>query len=123
MIRLTATGLLLMLGLLSTTAGAADGASVAGTWDLKVDTSAGTGTPTLVLEQTGDALTGTYTGRFGPQQVTGNVEGEQITFGFEVSGPMGSAQVVYTGTVDGDTMSGSMQMGSMAGGNFTGRRQ
>jgi hypothetical protein len=115
--------LLLMLVLTSTNARAGDSASVAGTWDLRVETSAGTGTPTLVLEQNGSTLAGTYTGRFGPQPITGNLDGDRITFAFDVSGPMGSAKVAYSGTVDGDTMSGTMQMGAMAGGTFSGRRQ
>jgi hypothetical protein len=115
--------LTLMLALVAVNAHSGDGASVAGSWDLRVETSAGTGTPTLVLEQDGSKLTGIYTGRFGPQPLTGNIDGDQINFAFDVSGPMGSAKVVYSGTVDGDTMSGTMQMGAMAGGTFSGRRQ
>jgi hypothetical protein len=124
MTRLPATGFLLLIaGVMFLNAASADDASVAGTWNLTVVTSAGTGTPTLVLEQNGSSLAGTYTGRFGPQRVTGDLDGDRISFGFDVSGPMGSATVTYTGTVDGDAMSGTMQMGSMAGGTFSGRRQ
>jgi len=96
--------------------------SVAGTWSLRVETSAGAGTPTVVLMQDGTTLTGTYRGRFGDQPVTGSVSGRSIRFTFRVSGPMGSAQVTYTGTVDGDTMSGTMQMGERMDGRFTGKR-
>ena len=94
----------------------------AGTWALRVETSAGTGTPTVVLTQEGNTLSGTYRGRFGDQPVTGTLSGNNIKFTFLVSGPMGSAQVTYTGTVDGDTMSGTMQMGDRMGGRFTGKR-
>lgn len=94
----------------------------AGTWALRVETSAGTGTPTVVLAQEGNTLSGTYRGRFGDQPVTGTLSGNNIKFTFLVSGPMGSAQVTYTGTVDGDTMSGTMQMGDRMGGRFTGKR-
>lgn len=96
---------------------------VAGTWALTVETSAGTGTPTVLLEQNGARLTGTYRGRFGDQPLTGALEGAAITFSFTVSGPMGSADVTYSGTVAGDEMSGTMRMGDRAGGRFTGRRQ
>jgi len=102
---------------------AVETADVTGTWALTVETSAGTGTPTLILEQAGGDLSGTYKGRFGDQVVTGTIAGNAIRFAFTVSGPMGSADVAYSGTVEGDTMSGTMQMGAQAGGRFTGRRQ
>jgi len=98
-------------------------ADVAGTWNLTVNTQAGTGTPTLVLAQTGNQLTGTYTGRFGEVPVTGTTNDTAIEFSFTISGAMGEAHVVYTGTVEGDTMGGSMKMGQMAGGTFTGKKQ
>ena len=110
-------GFVALVGSLTATA-----ADIAGTWNLTVTTQAGTGTPTLVLIQNGETLTGTYTGRFGTSPIKGTYKDGAIAFSFDVSGPMGSAQVSYTGKVDGDSMSGSMQMGSMAGGTFTGKR-
>jgi hypothetical protein len=98
-------------------------ADVAGTWSLTVSTQAGTGTPTLVLVQDGDNLTGTYTGRFGEAPINGSSKGTAIEFSFTVAGPMGDAVVTYTGTVEGDTMGGSMKMGDLAGGTFTGKKQ
>jgi hypothetical protein len=97
--------------------------AVAGTWALTVETSAGTGTPTVVLQQDGESLSGTYRGRFGTHPLTGTLKGDAIMFAFTVSGPMGSAEVTYTGTVAGDTMKGTLRMGEQAGGRFTGRRQ
>jgi hypothetical protein len=103
---------------------AAHAADVTGTWKLTVETQAGTGTPTLVLAQQGEQLTGTYTGRLGESPITGTTAGDAIEFSFSATGPMGgTATVKYTGTVSGDTMSGSMTMGGRAGGTFTGRRQ
>lgn len=115
---LTGTGLFAALGV-----AAEEPAMVAGTWALTVETSAGTGTPTLELVQDGATVTGTYTGRFGAQPVTGSVAGNALTFSFEVSGMMGSAVVTYQATVDGDAMQGTMSMGNAAGGSFTGVRK
>ncbi len=103
--------------------GSAHAADVAGTWSLKVETQAGTGTPTLVLVQDGEKLTGTYTGRFGKSPITGTIKGNALEFSFTAAGPMGSAEVSYSGTVDGANVSGTMTMGSMAGGNFTGHKE
>jgi len=108
---------------LTALAASAEPVAVAGTWLLTVETSAGTGTPTLMLEQDGGQLSGTYKGRFGDQKLTGSVTGDAIQFSFTVSGPMGSAEVTYNGVVTGGEMSGTMQMGDMAGGKFTGRKQ
>ena len=98
-------------------------AAVAGTWALTVETSAGTGTPTLLLQQDGSALSGTYKGRFGDSAITGAMQGNAIHFTFAISGPMGSAEVTYAGTVEGDLMHGTMQMGTQMDGKFSGRRQ
>jgi hypothetical protein len=98
-------------------------ADIAGTWNLNVETRAGTGTPTLVIVQDGEKLTGTYTGRFGTSPITGTLNGNAIEFSFTASGPMGAAEVTYSGTVDGNSMSGSMKMGEMSGGSFTGKKQ
>ena len=98
-------------------------ADVAGTWHLTVETSAGTGTPTLVLVQNGEQLTGTYTGRFGTSPITGTIKDSAIEFSFTVSGPMGSATVSYSGTVEGSQMHGGMTMGQRTGGTFSGEKQ
>jgi hypothetical protein len=106
--------------LMSVSAYAAD---VAGTWNLTVQMSAGTGTPTLVLVQDGENLTGTYTGRMGTSPIKGKLSGNAIEFSFTVSGPMGSRDVTYKGTVDGAAMSGTVNLGPMGDGTFTGKKQ
>ena len=90
-----------------------------GTWKLTVETSAGTGTPTMVLKQNGETeITGTYTGRFGEMPVKGKKDGNKFTISFEVQG----MEITYQGTLDGDNMSGIMKMGDMGDGKFTGKR-
>ena len=97
--------------------------AVAGVWAMTVETSAGVGTPKVKLEQNGRALTGTYSGRFGDQPLTGTVDGDAIRFTVSITGPMGSADVVYAGTIDGDLIQGIMRMGPGMDGRFTARRQ
>lgn len=91
-----------------------------GTWKLTVETSAGTGTPTMVLKQNGETeITGTYTGRFGELPVKGKRDGNKFTISFEVQG----MEITYSGTLDGDNMSGTLKLGDMGDGKFTGKRQ
>ncbi len=52
------------------------GADVSGTWDAKVETNFGSGTPVFVLKQSGEKLSGTYSGTLGSTQVSGTVKGE-----------------------------------------------
>ena len=69
----------LMVGVFFATA-----ADVSGTWQLTVGTSQGTGTPTAVLQQQGEQLTGTFNSQiFGEAKITGSVKGNVIEFGFE----------------------------------------
>jgi hypothetical protein len=103
----------------STPALAAD--SVAGTWTLEVKTEQGTGTPTLVLTQDGENVSGTYKGRLGEAPVTGTFKGNTLKLAFKISGGMGSLDVTYDGTVKGDTMEGTAKIGPGSA-TFTGKR-
>ena len=92
-------------------------ADVSGTWNANVDTGAGTGTPVFVLKQSGETLSGTYSGTLGEAQVSGSVKGQNVVIEFEVQG----AKILYTATLDetGQTMKGKVDLGGMASGTFT----
>lgn len=104
-------------------AAAAGATDVSGTWALEVTTGAGSGTPSMTLTQAGEAVTGTYTGQLGQAPVTGTVKGQAITLGFDVTVQDTALRVVYTGTVAGDAMSGTVALGDFGEGSFKGRRQ
>ncbi len=109
--------LLLGFALFSVAAFAAD---VTGTWNAAVETDAGSGTPTFVFKQTGDQLTGTYSGALGEAKLTGTVKGSQVVWSFEASPSGDVVKVVYTGTLDGDAkMKGTIDFGSLGKGTFT----
>ena len=103
---------------------AAFAADLSGTWNFNVETDAGSGNPTFVLKQTGGQLTGTYAGALGEAKVTGTVDGNKVEIRFEVS-PSGDAiQVVYSGTLEGaNKIKGTVKLGSLGEGTFTGERK
>jgi len=101
-------------------AGAAD---VTGTWIMSVQTSAGSGSPTFVLVQKGEALSGSYRGQLGEAQVAGTVKGDEVTIEYKVDGQAGSLAVKYSGKTDGKTMSGKVSLGQLGEGTFTGTKQ
>ncbi len=90
-----------MLMVLASLAFAAD---VSGTWQLTVETSQGSGTPTVVLQQQGEKLTGTFNSQiFGEARITGTVKGNSIEFGFEGEAGGQAIKVSYTGTIESPT--------------------
>ncbi len=96
---------------------------VSGTWDLKVETSGGTATPTIILAQEGEKITGTYRGRLGESRLDGTIKGNEIAFTVNVKFENRVLTVVYKGTVDKDSMRGTVRFGDRGTGNWTGRRR
>jgi hypothetical protein len=106
-----------------TIAQVASAADVTGTWIMAVETGAGSGSPTFILVQKGEALSGSYKGQLGEAQVTGTVKGEEVTIEYKVDGQAGSLAVKYSGKTDGKTMSGKVSLGQLGEGTFTGTKQ
>ena len=106
-------------------AGQAAKIDVTGKWTFTVETSAGSGTPTVTLKQDGQKLTGHYSSaNLGEADLTGSVNGRQIDFSFMAEAQGVSFQVTYTGTVeDKDSMKGKVDLGGQAQGTFTAKRQ
>ena len=99
---------------------AAYAADVTGTWNAQVDLGGQGGSPTFVLKQDGDKLTGTYSGALGEAPLTGTIKGDKVTFNFDAQG----AAVHYEGTInaDGTEMKGTCDYGGQASGTFTAKK-
>ena len=79
-------------------------ADVSGAWQLTVETSQGSGTPTVEFQQKGEQLTGTFHSQlFGDAKLTGTVKGNAIEFGFEGDAGGQKLKVIYTGTIESPT--------------------
>ena len=97
---------------------------VTGKWALQVTTEAGgTTTPSLTLKQDGEKLTGHYSSQaLGEADITGTIKGQQIEFGFKADVQGFALQVKYTGTVEGDSMKGTLSLGELGDGTFTAKK-
>jgi hypothetical protein len=95
-------------------------ANVAGTWSVSFETPNGTMTQTLTLTQDGSALTGTIGGERGTAEVKGSVGGNNVSFSATHKGQRGTFTVNYGGTVDGDTIKGTISGSGGHGGNGSG---
>ncbi len=111
-------GLALLLG--GTAVRADEKTNVTGTWAVEVDLGGNQGTPTFTFKQEGDKLTGKYNGQLGEADVTGTVKGKEIKFSFEVEG---GRKVIYTGTIEKDTMKGKADYGEVGSGTWTAKRK
>jgi len=97
--------------------------NVTGTWNISVETQAGSGTPTITLKQDKETLTGTYKGQLGEASVKGTIKGKEIKITFKVNVQDMDLECEYTGTVDGNTMKGKVKLGELGEGTFTGKKQ
>jgi hypothetical protein len=93
---------------------------ISGTWNAKVDLGGQGGSPTFVLKQDGEKLTGKYSGALGDSDVTGTVKGSAITIDFDVQGN----KIHYEGklNVDGTQIEGTCDYGGQASGTFTAKK-
>jgi hypothetical protein len=91
-------------------------AKVAGTWKVSVSGATGSAEQTIVLKQDGNKITGTFKGPRQSGPLEGTVEGKNISFHVSTRVPLD-----YKGTVDGDTMKGTMS-GNGKTGDWTATR-
>lgn len=96
---------------------------VTGAWVLQVETAAGGGSPTFTFTQKGEKLEGDYSGAFGTAKVTGTVKGTTVAFWFEADVQGTRMQIRYDGTVEKDSMKGTVTFGDLGDGTFTGSRK
>lgn len=98
--------------------------TVVGTWDFKLTINGSTYEPTVSIHTEAGELAGTYTAGYNRQDMPMDeikVDGNQLSF------TAGNNQFTlkYTGTIEGDTMSGTMSVSAPQGsmdGSFTGAR-
>ena len=103
---------------------AAQKTDLTGEWAFEVQTDQGSGSPTVILKQDGDKLTGKYKGQLGDADITGTVTGKAIKFSF--SGNMQGTEftVTYEGEIESnDSLAGKVDLAGMATGTFTGKRK
>jgi hypothetical protein len=96
--------------------------SVAGAWEITVDTPQGANASTLTLKQDGDKLTGDLASGMGSSPVTGTFSAGTIavTANIDVQGT--TLQLGISGKVDADSMSGSVKFGDFGEFPFKGKR-
>jgi hypothetical protein len=101
---------------------AAEPAKVAGVWNVTLELESITGHPVLTLKQDGAKVTGTYQGRYGVSALEGTVKDKTIEFAVTILAEGTPTTGTFTGTVDGDTMSGAVSFEGAGEGTWTAAR-
>jgi len=105
----TMTALFVTLALVSLTAFAL--ADVSGTWEMTREGRDGPMTSDFTIEQDGSKIKVTMPGRQGNEMVgEGTIEGNAIQWTITRETQRGEFVMEYKGTVDGDSMSGTMNV-------------
>lgn len=98
--------------------------SIAGTWKISMDTPMGPQVASFTIIEENGAFKGTMTDPTGASSEMEDlsVDGNSLTFKAAVNTPMGKLTLGYSGTVDGESISGNFQspVGPMP---YTGERQ
>ncbi len=92
---------------------------VSGKWNLTVETDAGSGTPTFLLKQEGEKITGTYSGQLGEAPLSGTIKGDVIHIEFDIQGN----KITYDGKATSREMEGKVNLAEMARGTFRGKKE
>ncbi len=83
---------------------------IAGKWETTRETPRGTMTSTFTFEVDGDKLSGTVGSQMGDSEISdGTVEGNKISFKMVMTRGDRTIEMVYSGTVEGDTITGTVQ--------------
>jgi hypothetical protein len=102
----------------------AGGVNITGDWNVAVETSGGSGNPSFTFKQEGETLTGMYKGQLGEGPLTGTVKGTDIKFTIKVNAQGQDLTIVYTGKIESkDSMKGTVVLGELGEGTWTGKRK
>ena len=107
----------------SATPPAPPAADLGGRWDVRIEFAASQSAHTLHLLQRGHDVTGVHRGDFVARDLVGTIDGTTVTLRSAYSEQHGDAlHYTFSGTVSGDAMSGTLDMGEYLSGKWSAMR-
>lgn len=97
--------------------------NVSGDWELTMETPRGEVTQEVHFEQDGKNLTVTMTGPRGEAEGEGTINGNEIEWSIIRSTDRGEFTMTFTGTVEGNEMSGEVQLGDFGSREWTAKKK
>ncbi|MCY4214313.1 MAG: hypothetical protein OXF68_11890 [Gammaproteobacteria bacterium] len=96
--------------------------SADGTWNITTNTPMGAQKGTLELATDGGALSGKMSGQQGEIELKdGVVDGNSVSWKADITSPM-AMTLEFSGTLDGDSISGNVKLGAFGNASFSGTR-
>ncbi|MEK6781215.1 MAG: aminotransferase class V-fold PLP-dependent enzyme [Bacteroidota bacterium] len=96
--------------------------AIGGHWDVTVEFFSGKSMHKLYIEQDGNWIQGTHTSDFSLQEIAGMIEGDQVKMQSRIHPPGDGITYLFSGTVTGSNMSGSIYLGEYMNAKFTAKR-
>jgi uncharacterized pyridoxal phosphate-dependent enzyme len=93
-----------------------------GQWDVRIQYAAGTSTHILRVRQRENDIQGSHQGDFVTRDVSGTIDGDQVRIRSNHGLNGDSLSFTFAGTVAGNEMSGTLDMGEYLGAAWTARR-
>jgi len=101
---------------------AAPAANISGRWDADIEFFSSTSKHTLFIEQDGNWIQGSHKGEFTVRDMRGTIEGDAVKLRSVDRHPADSITFIFSGTLIGDTIAGSIYMGEYRTAKFIARR-
>src|SRR5262245_2973849 len=96
--------------------------TVAGDWELTIQSPTGTRSVPLTLKQEGEAVTGVFKGPQGELPVKGTFIGDELKFDFSIPIQGSAIDISMVGKLANDAVTGTAQFGGFGEGPFTMKR-
>src|SRR4030095_2261344 len=100
----------------------APSANISGRWDADIEFFSSTSKHTFFMEQDGNWIQGSHRGEFTTRDMRGTMEGKTIKLRSVDRHPGDSITFIFSGTLSGETISGSIYMGEYQTAKFTAKR-
>ncbi len=96
--------------------------ALSGVWTITLSFISGKATHTATITEKSGTLSGTYKGSNYEGRLSGKVNGNTVTFTGSLKIQAQTVSFSYTGTVEGDTMKGTVDMGEYLSGTWTAKK-
>jgi hypothetical protein len=96
--------------------------NLSGRWDADIEFFSSKSKHGFFFEQDGNWIQGTHKGEFTVRDIRGTVEGNSVRLRSVDRHPADSITFIFTGTLAGDTITGSIYMGEYRTANFVATR-
>lgn len=95
--------------------------SADGNWKITINTPMGARTVNATIKTSGDTFTGSTSSDMGSQDITGAVDGDKLTWSFDITNPM-PMKLEFDAKVEGDKMTGNVKLGMFGNAPLSGER-